>query len=148
MQSRQNRNVELGSNIERLTSRLFATIPQLKRSSLIRLVIWQLLFACGLGLHAFAQIAAPTNPDNILTPADPIGTPPGVATDGTNESVGLSDGALTVYIPLLSIPQLGGWSLPFAFIHSSNGYYLQQNVTASPQDADTDGESKYLSSLV
>ena len=78
-----------------------------------------------------AQVSAPTTPDNMLTTTSPIGTPPGVATDGDNESVNLSNGALTTYIPLLSIPQRGGWSLPLAFIHNSNFYHLIISKTAN-----------------
>lgn len=91
-------------------------------------------------VSAAAQIATPPYADNILTPTSPIGTPPGIATDGANESINLSNGALTVYVPLLSIPQRGGWSLPLAYIHSSNGYYLQQNVSVVPFDNNTDGQ--------
>ena len=88
---------------------------------------------------AFGQTPppAPTNPDNLLTPADPIGTPPGVPAYGANESVNLSDGALTTYIPLLTVPQLGGWNLQFALVHSSNGVQHQQNVTAIPEESQT-----------
>jgi YD repeat-containing protein len=87
-----------------------------------------------------AQISSPPYADNILTPASPIGTPPGASTDGDNESINLSSGALTIYVPLLSVPQRGGWNLPFALINSSNGYYLRQNVTAAPLYQNQDGQ--------
>ena len=88
----------------------------------------------------------PANPDNILTPTDPLGTPPGVATDGTGESVNLSNGALTVYIPLISIPQRGGWSLPLAYVHSSSNVHLRQTVANTPTWP-TDGSNFYTDKL-
>ncbi|WP_348261042.1 hypothetical protein P8935_14660 [Telmatobacter sp. DSM 110680] len=99
-----------------------------------------LIFFLSIAAGAAAQISSPPYADNILTPSSPIGTPPGAATDGDNQSVNLSNSALTVYVPLLSVPQRGGWSLPFALIHSSNGYYLQQNVSAVPLYQNQDGQ--------
>lgn len=90
--------------------------------------------------RAFAQIPSPPYADNILTPSSPIGTPPGASTDGDNESVNLSNGALTIYVPLLSVPQRGGWVLPFGLVNSSNGYYLQQGVSAVPLYQNQDGQ--------
>ncbi len=84
-----------------------------------------------------AQLPAPSRPDNLLTPADPIGTPPGVPTYGANESVNLSNGQLTTYIPLLTVPQLGGWNLQFAYVNSSNGAHLRQDVIAHPEQSIT-----------
>lgn len=105
-------------------------------------VLWTAVFIAlsWTAQPAHSQVASPSNPDNIVTTTNPIGTPPGVAADGTNESVNLSNGALTVYVPLLSVPQRGGWSLPFAYIHSSDAYYLQQNLTTTPQQITGDGE--------
>ncbi len=93
----------------------------------------------GASQRAHSQISSPSVADNILTPTSPIGTPPGVPTEGANESVNLSDGALTTYMPLLSVPQRGGWSLPFAFIHSSNTYYLEQDVGTTIEEDTQDG---------
>lgn len=99
-------------------------------------------------LPAFAQVAAPAVPGNILTTSDPIGTPPGVTAEGTNESINLSNGALTVYVPLLSVPQRGGWSLPFAYINSSDSYHLQSNISTIPTQLTQDGEpDMYTSTL-
>jgi len=107
------------------------------------LLPYLLLLPLLLTFQAHAQISTPPYADNILTPSSPIGTPPGTATDGDNESVNLSNGALTVYVPLLSVPQRGGWSLPFALVNSSNGYYLQQNVTTTPFENNQDGEQDW-----
>lgn len=87
-----------------------------------------LIFGATTHRSAGAQVQGPSNPDNMLTPSSPIGTPPHVPTYGADENVNLSNGALTTYIPLLSVPQRGGWSLPFAFVHSSSGYYLEQDL--------------------
>lgn len=98
------------------------------------LVFTMSVLPLGLTSLAKGQVAAPSVPDNILTPANPIGNPPGVSADGTDESVNLSNGGLTTYIPLLSVPQRGGWTLQLALINSSNEYYLQQAVSAQGQE--------------
>ena len=73
-----------------------------------------------ISLMSHAQIPLPTVPDNGLNIMNPIGTPPRASAEGTNESVNFANGALTVYIPVLSLPQRGGWTLPIAYIHHSN----------------------------
>ncbi len=78
---------------------------------------------------ALAQVPAPSIPDNGLTTASPLGVPPHASTQGTNESITLMNGALNVYIPLLSLPQRGGYSLSLGYVSHSNSYSLSQKTT-------------------
>jgi RHS repeat-associated protein len=71
----------------------------------------------------------PSVPDNALTPADPIGIPPEAGSTGTNESINLSSGSLSFFIPALTLPQRGGWNLTLGYVHNSNSWISQQNVT-------------------
>ena len=82
-------------------------------------------------LPAIAQVPVPPLPDNGPTPLSPLGTPPGSSSQGTNESVSPMNGALSLYIPLLSLPQRGGYSLNLGFVHNSNLYSLQQQTTVN-----------------
>ena len=118
----------------RIALLLILSTGRLAQTKRAVLVIAGLVLLFGCASLGDAQVSAPANPDNILTPTSPIGTPPGVVTDGTNESVNLSNGALTVYIPLISVPQRGGWSLPLAYIHSSNHNYLTQSVSTQAEE--------------
>lgn len=88
------------------------------------------LIACFTLLAASveAQSYTPTLPDNMLTPADPIGIPPGSSSTGTNESIGLSNGSLNIFIPALSLPQRGGWDLTLGLVHHSTSWHMQQNI--------------------
>jgi len=94
-----------------------------------------LLIACSILLTLAAASASraqgyvPTQPDNMLTPADPIGVPPHVSTTGTNETINLSNGGLTVFVPALTLPQRGGWSITLGYFHNSNTWALRQDLT-------------------
>jgi RHS repeat-associated protein len=72
----------------------------------------------------------PTNPDNLLTPADPIGVPPHASSTGTNETINLSSGSLSIFLPALTLPQRGGWNLTLGYVHNSATYMSQQMVNA------------------
>jgi RHS repeat-associated protein len=94
------------------------------------------LFAlAGLASVLFAVSASaqntyvPSQPDNMLTPADPIGVPPHVSTTGTNETINLSNGGLTVFVPALTLPQRGGWNITLGYFHNSNTWALRQDLT-------------------
>lgn len=78
-----------------------------------------------------AQVAVPTIPDNGPTPASPLGIPPHSSSSGTNESVSMMNGSLNVYIPLLTIPQRGGYNLSIGLVHKSNSYALQQTTSVT-----------------
>jgi RHS repeat-associated protein len=80
-----------------------------------------------------AQSYTPTLPDNMLTPADPIGIPPHAGSTGTNESIGLSNGSLNVFIPALSLPQRGGWDLTLGYVHHSSTWSMQQNISINSE---------------
>jgi RHS repeat-associated protein len=83
-----------------------------------------------LAIPAVAQNTyTPTVPDNMLTPADPIGVPPHVSTSGTNETINLSNGALTVFVPALTLPQRSGWSITLGFFHDSNTFAIRQDLS-------------------
>jgi len=70
----------------------------------------------------------------MLTPADPIGIPPHGSSMGTNESISPSNGGLNVFVPALSLPQRGGWSLTLGYVHHSTNWSMQQNIdiTSNP----------------
>lgn len=121
-------------------SRTQIAIQSMRTARLRRIIVCLGVLAAIPLTSAHAQISSPPYADNILTPSSPIGTPPGASTDGDNESVNLSNSALTIYVPLLSVPQRGGWVLPFGLVNSSNGYYLQQDVSGTPLDQTQDGE--------
>jgi RHS repeat-associated protein len=85
---------------------------------------------CTLAMSAKAQNTyVPSAPDNMLTPADPIGVPPHVSTTGTNETINLSNGGLTVFVPALTLPQRGGWNITLGYFHDSNTWALRQDLT-------------------
>jgi hypothetical protein len=99
--------------------------------------------ACALfliPLSASAQVPAPTIPDNGLSPASPLGIPPGASSQGTNESVGMMNGAVNLYIPLLSLPQRGGYPLYLGYVHHSNLNSLQQITNVSSSVVESDGK--------
>jgi hypothetical protein len=68
----------------------------------------------------------PQNPDNLLTPADPVGVPPHASSAGTNETINLSGGSLSVFLPALTLPQRGGWNLTLGYVHNSSTWISQQ----------------------
>ena len=95
-------------------------------------LLWPFALTLAYAYTAAAQTTyVPTVPDNMLTPADPIGIPPHASSAGTNESVNLSSGGLSLFIPVLSLPQRGGWTLDLGYVHNSMTYAPQQNVTVS-----------------
>lgn len=99
------------------------------------------VLAFGVAQTLWAQTTyVPTVPDNSLTPADPVGVPPHASSAGTNEAVNLSSGSLSVFIPVLSVPQRGGWNLTLGYYFNSNTYALQQNVSVTSASTDEDGE--------
>lgn len=58
------------------------------------------------------------------------GLPPGAAANGTAEKIDLATGKLYMYIPVTSLPQPSGWSLPLGFTYSSNTWKPVTNLTA------------------
>ena len=67
--------------------------------------------------------------DNQLNTLGPVGVQPNSGTTGTTEQISLATGALNVMIPLLSLPQRGGWSLSLGYVHNSNLNHPVQNVS-------------------
>lgn len=88
---------------------------------------------------ATAQTYTPTQPDNVLTPADPIGVPPHVSSTGTNETINLVNGGLNVFVPALSLPQRGGWNITLGYFHDSLTWTLKQDLSnvRATEDAST-----------
>lgn len=96
-----------------------------------------LLLGSSISLTVVTSVASqtsynPSSPDNMLTPANPIGTPPQASSAGTNETINLSSGSVSVFIPALSLPQRGGWNLTLGYVHNSMTWAPQQNVTTGP----------------
>lgn len=92
----------------------------------------RLLLAC-LALFSTCVIAAaqqtytPVQPDNTLTPGDPIGVTPQPSTAGTHEAVSTTNGALSFFLPVLSLPQRGGWNLTLGYINTSPSWQMRQD---------------------
>src|SRR5579859_6662535 len=87
-----------------------------------------LLSICSI---AAAQNYVPTQPDNTLTPADPIGVPPQPSTAGTHEAVSTINGGLSFFLPVLSLPQRGGWNLTLGYYNTSPHWYVRQDVSVT-----------------
>lgn len=69
-----------------------------------------------------AQTYTPTLPDNSLSPADPIGVPPQPSKAGTHEAVSNTNGGLSFFLPVLSLPQRGGWDLTLGLLNTSPSF--------------------------
>lgn len=78
-----------------------------------------------------SQVSPPAIPDNGPTPTSPLGIPPHSSSSGTNENISMMNGSLNVYIPLLSLPQRGGYNLSLGLVHKSNPYVLEQTTNIS-----------------
>src|SRR5437879_9547612 len=89
-----------------------------------------------LALFSICRIAAaqnyvPTQPDNTLTPADPIGIPPHPTGAGTHEAVSNTNGGLSFFLPVLSLPQRGGWNLTLGYHNTSLSWSVRQDVNVT-----------------
>jgi len=83
-------------------------------------------------LHLGAQTPAPAVPDNTLNSTNTIGLPPASSKEGTSEVVNLNNGALTFFLPAVTLPQRAGAApLELGFTYDSNQINLQQNVSDS-----------------
>ena len=92
---------------------------------------------CSLLSYAFAQgeqASASLAIGNTLTNGNAVGVLPYTAVDGENETVSLSNGALHVTIPLLSLPQLGGRTLDLAYTYDSKNWIVKQHNSIVPYD--------------
>jgi YD repeat-containing protein len=98
-----------------------------------------------IGPRSLLAQAPVSVPDNILTPASNIGLPPGVSTEGDFEQVNLTNGALSTFIPAVTLPQRAGVKpLVLGFTYNSTQYELRQDtevavssVSAGTQDSDS-----------
>ena len=112
-----------------MTSSNVAVPPRASRT--IALLGLILSFAGFLMQSLQGQVPNPTVPDNGLTPASPLGVPPYASSEGTSESVALMNGSVNLYIPLLSLPQHGGYPLSLGFVHHSNLNSFEQQTQVS-----------------
>jgi RHS repeat-associated protein len=97
----------------------------------LRIVFLLLIILLG-SLSAVAQNTyVPSQPDNLLTPADPIGIPPHASSTGTHEAINLTNGSLSVFLPALSLPQRGNWDLTLGYSHNSMTWAMEQDVTVA-----------------
>ena len=110
-----------------------APIRQLARRCQASMKVFSLLLvlASWYGLQGRAQVPNPSVPDNAPNTLSPIGLLPQAATEGTNEQVSLANGALHMFIPLLQVPQRGGWTLPIGYSYDSNLLHNVQQVQVS-----------------
>jgi hypothetical protein len=76
---------------------------------------------------ATAQTYTPAQPDNALTPGDPIGVPPQPSNAGTHETVSNTNGGLSFFLPVLSLPQRGGWNLTLGYYNTSPNWTMRQD---------------------
>ncbi len=99
-------------------------------------VLGAMVFTLAIG----GQVPLPTIPDNGPTAADPLGVPPHANTTGINENITLSNGAVNLYIPLLSLPQRGGGSFALGYVHHSNLNGFHQQIDVSPSLYNSGGQ--------
>ena len=92
--------------------------------SLLRSLRLALFAAFLLPISTAAQNYVATQPDNTLTPADAIGVPPEPSKAGTHEAVSNTSGGLSFFLPVLSLPQRGGWNLTLGYYNTSPHWYL------------------------
>jgi hypothetical protein len=59
-----------------------------------------------------AQMPQPAVPDNTLNSTNTIGLPSASSKEGNGEVVNLNNGALTLFLPIVSLPQRAGDLLP------------------------------------
>lgn len=76
-----------------------------------------------------AQNYVPPQPDNTLTPADPIGITPKPSAAGTYEAVNDLNGGLSFFLPTLTLPQRGGWNLTLGYYNTSPQWHVHQDVS-------------------
>jgi hypothetical protein len=89
------------------------TLKHARPSAWYCCIVFMLCLAlAAISTSCLGQVPPPAVPDNGLSVMGPIGTPPRASVDGTSESVNFANGALSVYIPMLSLPQRGGCTLP------------------------------------
>jgi RHS repeat-associated protein len=80
---------------------------------------------------AQSQIGTPAVPDNGPTTTSPLGVPPGSSAAGTSESVSLMNGYVNLFIPVLSLPQRGGYSLDLGYVSNGGRNRIVQTMTIS-----------------
>jgi YD repeat-containing protein len=79
-----------------------------------------------------AQFSRPSTPDNAVTNLDGNGLPSTAAREGTAEKVNLHNGALTMFIPVLTLPQKHGMKpLVLGYSYDSNQYKVRETVSGS-----------------
>jgi RHS repeat-associated protein len=74
-----------------------------------------------------------------MTQADPVGIAPQASSTGTHESISLSSGSNSVFIPALSLPQRNGWNLTLGYLHNSNTWSMQQDTNVAAISIVTSG---------
>jgi YD repeat-containing protein len=85
-----------------------------------------------ISLHLAAQMPQPAVPDNTLNSTNTIGLPPASSKEGTAEVVNLNNGALTLFLPIVTLPQRAGAApLELGFTYDSNQVNLQQILSDS-----------------
>ena len=89
------------------------------------------LFFAAFTFNCKAQVTPPPIPDNNPSPASPLGIEPGASAAGTNEAVNFGNGSVNLFIPLISFPQRGGYSMGLGYVHHSNAFAFQQDVQVS-----------------
>jgi hypothetical protein len=95
-------------------------------------IAYSLVIVVATALQGEAQMSAPSVPDNTLNSTDTIGLPPASSREGNSEIVNLSNGALNLFIPAVTLPQRAGAApLQLGFTYDSNQINLQQTVSAS-----------------
>jgi YD repeat-containing protein len=128
-----------GSTIQDRISQVSAATQSVRTLRRRKVAAFPALLILIFTVRTLAQVAAPTIPDNGPTPISPLGILPHSSSSGTNESISMMNGSLNVYIPLLSIPQRGGYNLSLGLVHKSNQYTLVQNTAVGSTVNSGDG---------
>lgn len=99
---------------------------------MIRIILSLFILFSSVEAICAQSISGPPMPDNAVTELDGVGLPPSAAKEGTAESVNLHNGALTMFIPALSLPQKAGMKpLILGFSYDSNQSRVREQVRVS-----------------
>jgi YD repeat-containing protein len=82
------------------------------------------------------QMPAPAVPDNTLNATNTIGLPSASSKDGDSEVVNLNNGALNLFLPIVTLPQrAGSQPLKLGFTYDSNQMNLQMTRSVAPAES-------------
>jgi len=95
-----------------------------------------LLSACFPSAQGYAQNTDPATTLNAPQPDVAPGPPQtGTLEQNAHEQLSLGTGSLNLFIPVVSLPQLGGRTLTLGYVHSSNTWAAKETSVTYNQGA-------------